>query len=67
MACTELMFSLRKGRRAEQLKWDSMRKRTTAWADLYGEGSLGMRDTIYYIYGRVLTATAYPTRGPWFR
>ena len=36
------------------------------WADLYGEGSLVMVDKIYSRYGRILTATACPTRGTWF-
>ena len=39
-----------------------MRKAPTAWENVYGEGSLVMGDTIYSRYGRILIATACPTR-----
>ena len=62
-----LMFSLRKVRHAYHLQWDSMRKVPTSWDKLYGTVLIGLGDTIYYIYRRVLTATSWPTRDPWFR
>ena len=66
LACTTLRFYFRKGRHAEHLKWDSMMKEPTAWANIYGEVSLGMEDTIYLRYRRILTSTACTTRSPWF-
>ena len=38
LACTYLLFYLRKGRHDEHLQWDLMRKATTAWANIHGEG-----------------------------
>ena len=66
LECKTLKFSLRKGRHAEHLQLYLMRKVQKDWADICGAGSLGMVDTIYKRNGRILTATAYPTRGPWF-
>ena len=61
-----MIFSLIKGRHVGHLQWDLMIKALTAEENLYGAGSLGMRDTIYSRDGSILMDTACPTRVPWF-
>ena len=56
------MLPLRKGIHTEQLQWESTRKGPMAWANMYGAEYLGMGDTIYYRYGRLLIDTDFPTR-----
>ena len=66
LVCIILRLSLRKGRYANQLQWESMRKGPTALANLYMSRYLGMNGTIYSRYVRILTAMACTKRGTWF-
>ena len=43
-----------------------MRKYPTQWANLYGDGVLGMGDTIFERDCKKFTDTACSTQGPWF-
>ena len=43
-----------------------MRKGPEAWDNIYGDGVLGMGDTIYDRDGEKFTETVCPIRGPWF-
>ena len=65
-ACTIFTFSLKKGRHTGHLQWESMRKAPTAWANIYGAGSLGMGYIIYSKDRRVLMSIDFPARSPWF-
>ena len=56
-----IRFSLRKRRYVGHIKWDSMRKSPTAWANIYGAGVLEMGDTIFARDGKKFTDTACPT------
>ena len=66
VACVIFILSLRKGGDIGHLKWYSMRKPPTAWANIYGAGLIKMRDTIFSQDGKKFTDTACPTRGTWF-
>ena len=47
--------------RMVNLQWDSMRKSTTGWANIYGSLVLEMWDTIFARYGKKFTDTACTT------
>ena len=47
VACVTLKFSIRKGRYVVHLQRDNKKKSPTAWANIYGDGVLGMGDTIF--------------------
>ena len=66
VVCITFKMSLRKGRYAEYLQWDSMSKFQKGSDNLYEVWVLVMGDTNYYRSGETFTKTACPTRGLWF-
>ena len=55
VTCVTLGLSLRKGLYVGNIQWDSMRKFSTAWDNIYGAGVLEMGDTIFTRDGKEFT------------
>lgn len=65
-AVLTLRASLRKGKYANHLQWDSMRATPAAWGNMYGAGINSVGGSIMAKDDKKLFVTSCPTRSLWF-